>query len=61
MSEITWTNCADEMPPDDELLPIILYDMGNLSVINAAWLHCINKPNAKWCEHTPEKWKELNK
>ena len=67
MTEITWTNCADKMPPDgwariifrdsNSAKPIVLYAHSVYDFKNNNTL----KPSAEWTPHTPEKWKELNK
>ncbi|NBQ67535.1 MAG: hypothetical protein EBU46_01370 [Nitrosomonadaceae bacterium] len=66
MTEITWINCADEMPPDDETH--VIMRLSNPVVIQVAKGNQINHiyskiiPNMwEWTPYTDEKWKELNK
>ena len=63
MTEITWTNCADEMPPDDRTRVIIkIYD--GYIVDHASWFtkyrRTLVADLARWAPYTPEKWRELN-
>ena len=64
MTEITWTNCAEKMPPDD--LDIIIDTWTGHKFKSVGWIlkHEVNAfglANFKWTPYTPEKWKELNK
>jgi hypothetical protein len=62
MSEITWLNCPEELPPDDESLEVILmYDDRILEVIDSSSARyksgmCIE---FSWTPYTAEKWKAL--
>lgn len=61
MQEITWTNCADKMPPDDDSYLIIKL-VGGIDltqVIRGSQMPKLG--NWNWTPYTPEKWKELNK
>jgi len=63
MTEITWTNCADEMPPKIPMLIICKWPeaLNYVSIQTTEFLwQCLN-PHTKWTPYTPEKWKELNK
>ena len=62
--QITWTNCAEKMPPDDANYLIIfrevasgLFDKNNGAHMNLARMKYLYD----WTPYTPEKWKELNK
>ena len=64
MTEITWTNCAEKMPPYDANYLIIfrevasgLFDKNNGAHMNLARMKYLYD----WTPYTPEKWKELNK
>lgn len=62
--QITWTNCAEQMPPDEQT-KIIINDGNNYYIfegymIHIGWMKAV-AINHKWTEYTPEKWKELNK
>lgn len=67
-SEITWTNCDDEMPPDDATKVISAvgdskpYAVSG-SLVRAEYLRWKNVSyvTVTWTEYTPEKWEELNK
>jgi hypothetical protein len=67
--QITWTNCADEMPPDDETTIICTYGGGMIDKMHAMIFHAAvnlsRKMNGEtyigWTPYTEEKWKELNK
>jgi len=67
--KITWTNCADAMPPDDA--KIIINVNGNYDIntgynmrYNMRYLICVQgwafMRYIEWTPYTPEKWKELN-
>lgn len=63
---ITWTNCADQMPPDDEsryIFTNLIYNIEATPLIYTG--HSVNKlgflDGDAWTEYTPEKWKELSK
>lgn len=62
--QITWTNCAEQMPPDDET-EIILRCYGILTHTNGMTALRVHlNPYAgytKWTEYTEEKWEYLNK
>ena len=64
--QITWINCADEMPPDDDS-EIIIGRVDDPAVIltpaNEIYYDMdSNKRNEwQWTPHTPEKWEYLNK
>ena len=66
--EITWTNCADEMPPDDATRVISAvgdskpYAVSG-SLVRAEYLRWKNVSYVPvtWTEFTPEKWEELKK
>ena len=60
--EITWTNCAEKMPPDD--LDIIIDTWTGHKFKSVGWIlkHEVNAfglANFKWTPYTPEKWEEL--
>lgn len=62
--QITWINCAEQMPPDDEE-EIILSDGINNYVfqgymLHISWMKAV-AINHKWILYTPEKWEYLNK
>ena len=66
--EITWTNCDDEMPPDDATRVISAvgdskhYAVSG-SLVRAEYLRWKNVSYVPvtWTEFTPEKWGYLNK
>lgn len=64
--QITWTNCADEMPPDGDS-EIIIGRVDDPAVIltpaNEIYYDMdSNKRNEwQWTEYTQEKWEYLNK
>lgn len=59
MTKITWTNCADKMPPDD-FNEIIVSACGYYTIHDGKDLkYWISTDHVKWTEFTPEKWKEL--
>ncbi len=62
---ITWTNCADEMPPDDETEIIIRHVEDKEPILTPANevfydIDTLYKECWEWTEFTPEKWKHLN-
>ena len=65
--QITWTNCADEMPPDDKTLVIVNIADKQTTINTGHKLHILCQPTSKlfkvtkWCHYTPEKWKGLTK
>ena len=64
--EITWTNCADEMPPDDETEIIIRHVEDKELILTPANevfydIDTLYKDVWEWTEFTEEKWEELNK
>lgn len=62
--KITWTNCADKMPPDDPNYLIIFseIDSGLFDKNNGAHMNlCRTKHLYAWTEFTKEKWEALNK
>ena len=74
MPKITWTNCADAMPPDDdrEIViqrvvddPAIFALKGELisTPANEIWFDIDENKldHWQWVPYTPEAWKELNK
>ena len=61
--EIIWANCADEMPPDDDMT-VITKDMATGLLSTCAGHHLQywkRDEETAWTPYTPEKWKELNK
>ena len=69
MTEITWINCAEQMPPEDmppdgkiiarwltNSIPMINYGGVLASVFRSGHQH---KLDWEWTAYTPEKWKEL--
>lgn len=66
MTEITWTNCADAMPPDDLVEVIGRWSWNNKpELCFVAYIKIkITKDDAheyEWTRYTPEIWEELNK
>lgn len=62
--KITWTNCAEQMPPDDRCESIIKLPGGYYKSINRdIWneKHLYGTGLIFWTPYTPEKWNELNK
>jgi len=66
--EITWTNCADEMPP--AAAKVIVDEEGYYNITTGKQLHDLasyreieqrTMSHMEWTSYTPEKWKELNK
>lgn len=61
--EITWHNCAEQMPPDDVILNdiggcILIHKKGGLTMYENILL---NNFEFRWTPYTKEKWEELNK
>jgi len=67
MPEITWTNCADEMPPETQKTIFRRVDKDKFfftkNVVDAnSLIHYLNDIKLiQWTPYTEEKWKELNK
>lgn len=66
MPEITWTNCAEQMPPDDGTRIILkingkIYQAISMDLWNKRDLYGLKARAVYWTEFTEEKWKELNK
>ena len=65
--EITWTNCADEMPPYEPIIVVNLLDMrirmshGESLVFYIHREQRVRRRHFEWTEFTEEKWKELKK
>ena len=64
--EITWTNCADEMPPDDNTEIIIRHIEDKEPILTPANevfydIDTLYKECWEWTEFTEEKWEELKK
>ncbi len=65
--KITWTNCADAMPPDDDTKVIVMdiptQGTGTVTGHELKDLQDYWGDNAEtqWTPYTPEKWKEINK
>lgn len=67
--EITWTNCAEKMPPDDESMIICTYGNCFIDKMNGMIFHAAVKlsqkvngdTDIKWVHYTEEKWEALNK
>lgn len=52
--QINWTNCADEMPPDDA--EIIVSACGYFTIHEGSDLkRWLSTDHVKWTEYTPEK------
>lgn len=58
--EITWTNCADKMPPDGWVIIEDSWGMERTNTLKSDYGICVDL-DAKWTEFTKEKWEELNK
>jgi len=62
--QITWTNCAEQMPPDDGDFGLILRDSVGTSRTTGSYVHydygVVIDLDAEWTEFTKEKWEELN-
>lgn len=65
MTEITWTNCAEKMPPDDSgtviYNPIGTVILFHVEVVNGSFVQLMELHPMRWTEFTKEKWEELNK
>jgi len=64
MTEITWKNCADEMPPDDYNKIITKHQDKIFEQMGITLHQVVNKfgsSDLSWTPYTPEKWEELNK
>lgn len=64
--QITWTNCAEQMPPDYEIIIQYKNDApklfdGSRFTEQLARLFPQLMRDTKWTEFTEEKWKALNK
>lgn len=62
--KITWTNCADEMPPYSRRYIILKLESCNklfLKIMVSDELKEMDTTDWQWTHYTPEKWKELNK
>jgi len=59
--EITWTNCAEQVPPNG--LRVIIHAYGEYMkfVWDADMLNHIASSKTNWTPYIEEKWKELNK
>ena len=65
--QITWTNCADEMPPYEPIIVVNLLDMrirmshgeSLAFYIHREWR--VKRRHFEWTEFTEEKWEELKK
>lgn len=66
MVQITWINCAEQMPPNDKT-EVICTRENSIQIVNmkAMILHLNEESSISsgvlWTEFTEEKWKELNK
>ena len=61
---INWTDCADEMPPDDETEIIVRHVEDKeliLTPVNEVFydIDTLYKDVWEWTEFTEEKWEEL--
>lgn len=61
--QVTWTNCADQMPPDDVILNdiggcILIHKKSELTMYESILL---NNFAFRWTPYTEEKWEELTK
>jgi len=65
--EITWHNCAEQMPPDDRNQKVILDHPDKLMYMTSDDAHRLipiykqKQSASRWTEFTKEKWEELNK
>lgn len=62
--QITWTNCADAMPPYNRKYLILKLESGNklfLKIMVSDELKEMDVTGWQWTEYTPEKWKGLVK
>ena len=62
--EITWTNCATQMPPDNETEIIIRHVEDKEPILTPANevfydIDTLYKECWEWTEFTPEKWEKL--
>lgn len=68
MTETTWTNCADQMPPDDIVIARVGGDTEKSFRVHGRlvseeynrWKHFSAVPTY-WTPYSDEKWKELSK
>lgn len=63
MTKIIWTNCADEMPPDDANYLIIFREhaTGLFAKNNGAHMQLARiKDIYEWTPYATEKWDHLN-
>lgn len=69
---MTWTNCSDKMPPNDDTRIILLYAEVFSEKSTGKSVHLASELvsrahnskrsiNATWAHYTPELWEELNK
>ena len=63
-SEITWTNCSKQMPPDDNTEIIIRHIEDKEPILTPANevfydIDTLYKDVWEWTEFTEEKWEEL--
>ena len=63
MTEITWTNCAEQMPPDDVVVIVKswtghLIRLTNYSLRSSTSIY--GAENYWWTNFTKENWDELN-
>jgi len=66
MTEIIWTNCAGQMPPDDESEIIVRHVEDKEPILTPSNevfydIDTLYKDAWEWTEFTEEKWEELNK
>lgn len=64
MTEITWTNCAEQMPPYNRkyiIFKLESIDRLFLKIMVGDELNDMDITNWQWTEFTKEKWEELNK
>lgn len=61
--QITWTNCAEKMPPYDHSVAVMVRLIGDKDII-CSESKSVNRLNVddgyEWTEYTKEKWEELN-
>lgn len=66
--KITWIQCSERMPPDDDTLIICTYGRGLVDKMSATIFHAACKlsyavngdTNIRWIPYTEETWRELN-
>lgn len=65
--QIAWTNCAEQIPPDDEQVKSIVSPpygqrcyIGNGCLLNSIVNRVANPNGYMWTPYTPEKWRYLN-